>query len=169
MALSVPLHIFSPFIFLSNALTGFVYLCWKGVLRSRTHPLLDGKPNFQATGDLHTPVLRRCQLLGCLSFSVFVAFVIFSDDSRSLLDNAVPIMARPIGLLHTFISGLAVMFIFTPNQDSVRPYFPASGKVLWYRKPAMSWSKDYLPIGNGFLAGEQKRVSAILPLLIIVT
>ncbi|KAF8582540.1 glycoside hydrolase family 95 protein [Ramaria rubella] len=30
--------------------------------------------------------------------------------------------------------------------------FPSSGNVLWYRTPAASWTKEYLPVGNGYLA-----------------
>ncbi|KAF7369037.1 Glycoside hydrolase family 95 protein [Mycena venus] len=30
--------------------------------------------------------------------------------------------------------------------------FPASGNGLWYSAPGLIWSRDYLPIGNGFLA-----------------
>ncbi|KAJ7040795.1 glycoside hydrolase family 95 protein [Mycena alexandri] len=30
--------------------------------------------------------------------------------------------------------------------------FPASGNGLWYSAPGAIWSRDYLPVGNGFLA-----------------
>ncbi|KAK1231403.1 hypothetical protein PQX77_005500 [Marasmius sp. AFHP31] len=33
------------------------------------------------------------------------------------------------------------------------PGFPASGNGLWYTSPSGNWSKSYLPIGNGYLAG----------------
>ncbi|CAE6504983.1 unnamed protein product [Rhizoctonia solani] len=29
--------------------------------------------------------------------------------------------------------------------------FPASGNALWYSEPAVNWSTQYLPIGNGYL------------------
>ncbi|KAJ7678231.1 glycoside hydrolase family 95 protein [Mycena polygramma] len=32
------------------------------------------------------------------------------------------------------------------------PGFPASGNGLWYSAPGAIWSRDYLPVGNGFLA-----------------
>ncbi|KAF8523416.1 glycoside hydrolase family 95 protein [Gautieria morchelliformis] len=60
-------------------------------------------------------------------------------------------MAPALGLLHAFIS-LVVLNTVTPGHTAVPASFPPSGKVLWYRKPGVSWSKDYLPIGNGFLA-----------------
>ena len=31
--------------------------------------------------------------------------------------------------------------------------FPKSGNGLWYTEPGTGWLEDYLPIGNGFLAG----------------
>ncbi|KEP48164.1 glycoside hydrolase family 95 protein [Rhizoctonia solani 123E] len=31
------------------------------------------------------------------------------------------------------------------------PGFPASGNGLWYSEPAVNWSTQYLPIGNGYL------------------
>ncbi|KII85573.1 glycoside hydrolase family 95 protein [Plicaturopsis crispa FD-325 SS-3] len=35
---------------------------------------------------------------------------------------------------------------------SVPEGFPKSGNGLWYISPGMIWAKDYLPIGNGYLA-----------------
>ncbi|KAF8749875.1 Glycoside hydrolase family 95 protein [Rhizoctonia solani] len=32
------------------------------------------------------------------------------------------------------------------------PGFPTSGNGLWYSEPAVNWSTQYLPIGNGYLA-----------------
>lgn len=31
--------------------------------------------------------------------------------------------------------------------------FPKSGNGLWYDKPGTSWSKTWLPVGNGYLGG----------------
>jgi hypothetical protein len=39
--------------------------------------------------------------------------------------------------------------------------FPASGNGLWYTTPATDWLEGYLPIGNGFLAGELQNLSLI--------
>lgn len=36
------------------------------------------------------------------------------------------------------------------------PGFPATGNGLWYNTPADFWSKSYLPVGNGYLAGAYK-------------
>ena len=32
------------------------------------------------------------------------------------------------------------------------PGFPSSGNGLWYKQPGKIWARDYLPIGNGYLA-----------------
>lgn len=38
--------------------------------------------------------------------------------------------------------------------SSAPPGFPQSGNGLWYAQPGVVWFTDYLPIGNGYLAGE---------------
>ncbi|KAF9524933.1 glycoside hydrolase family 95 protein [Crepidotus variabilis] len=35
---------------------------------------------------------------------------------------------------------------------SVPQGFPPTGNGLWYTKPAQSWSREWLPVGNGYLA-----------------
>ena len=32
--------------------------------------------------------------------------------------------------------------------------FPASGNGIWFDSVGVSWSKEWLPIGNGYLAGK---------------
>lgn len=32
--------------------------------------------------------------------------------------------------------------------------FPKSGNGLWYTQPGTKWSQEYLPVGNGYLAGQ---------------
>ncbi|KAJ7103723.1 glycoside hydrolase family 95 protein [Mycena epipterygia] len=46
----------------------------------------------------------------------------------------------------TFLAAVASVAIAAP------PGFPASGNGLWYSAPGVIWSRDYLPVGNGFLA-----------------
>ncbi|KAF8590641.1 glycoside hydrolase family 95 protein [Ramaria rubella] len=47
----------------------------------------------------------------------------------------------------------SIVFIsVAPSYGALPDSFPASGKALWFRTPAVVWSKEYLPIGNGFLA-----------------
>ncbi|KAJ6504234.1 glycoside hydrolase family 95 protein [Mycena vitilis] len=43
--------------------------------------------------------------------------------------------------------------LFTAAMGAGAPAgFPASGNGLWYSAPGAIWSRDYLPVGNGFLA-----------------
>lgn len=36
---------------------------------------------------------------------------------------------------------------------SVPPGFPSSGNGLWYTAPGKVWVQEWLPVGNGYLAG----------------
>lgn len=45
------------------------------------------------------------------------------------------------------VLGLARLVFSSP------PNFPQSGNGLWYSTPGVSWWTDYLPVGNGYLAG----------------
>jgi alpha-L-fucosidase 2 len=56
---------------------------------------------------------------------------------------------------------------FTSVAVGVAPSgFPASGNGLWYSAPGVIWSRDYLPVGNGFLAGKcMSRVNLEMRLL----
>lgn len=38
--------------------------------------------------------------------------------------------------------------------------FPATGNGLWYKTPGTIWSKEWLPVGNGYLAGKCRFASA---------
>ncbi|KAJ7705329.1 glycoside hydrolase family 95 protein [Mycena rosella] len=46
----------------------------------------------------------------------------------------------------TFLAAFASAAVAAP------PGFPASGNGLWYTTPGVIWSRDYLPVGNGYLA-----------------
>ncbi|PFH51636.1 glycoside hydrolase family 95 protein [Amanita thiersii Skay4041] len=50
-------------------------------------------------------------------------------------------------LVHTFLA-LTNLVVLT---SSAPPGFPSSGNGLWYTAPGKVWSKDYLPVGNGYL------------------
>ncbi|KAI0691473.1 hypothetical protein BC835DRAFT_1528505, partial [Cytidiella melzeri] len=39
------------------------------------------------------------------------------------------------------------------SASGVPSAFPASGNGLWYTSTGVSWVQDWLPIGNGYLAG----------------
>src|ERR1700678_3801381 len=55
---------------------------------------------------------------------------------------------------YAFIS--LVHFVLIPPYSAltVPQAFPTSGNGLWYTQPGKVWSKDLLPVGNGYLAGE---------------
>ncbi|KAK7689395.1 hypothetical protein QCA50_007187 [Cerrena zonata] len=36
--------------------------------------------------------------------------------------------------------------------EAAPPGFPASGNGIWFKTVGVSWSKEWLPIGNGYLA-----------------
>lgn len=130
--------------------TSLIYTSPKVVSRSRNHAL-DEKLGLHDQTSLHTPMHRRSQILGCLSITALVVFLFVSDPSQSLFDTSLSAMTRSFGLLHACIS--VILVTVNPSQSVVPSSFPPSGKVLWYRTPGIAWSKDYLPIGNGFLAG----------------
>ncbi|CAE6497238.1 unnamed protein product [Rhizoctonia solani] len=48
---------------------------------------------------------------------------------------------------------VSVALYFWGSSPAVSPPFgfPASGNGLWYSEPAVNWSMQYLPIGNGYL------------------
>lgn len=48
---------------------------------------------------------------------------------------------------------LAVYTVSSFSSSRAAPAgFPSSGNGLWYTQPATVWSRQYLPIGNGYLA-----------------
>ncbi|KAJ6536950.1 Six-hairpin glycosidase-like protein [Mycena capillaripes] len=46
----------------------------------------------------------------------------------------------------------ALSLAFGLGVRGAPPGFPASGNGLWYSAPGAIWLRDYLPVGNGFLA-----------------
>ncbi|CAE6406040.1 unnamed protein product [Rhizoctonia solani] len=60
-------------------------------------------------------------------------------ESIGLADSHMALVSVAFGLLG---AGAAV---------AVPSGFPASGNGLWYSEPAVNWSRQYLPIGNGYL------------------
>ena len=78
--------------------------------------------------------------------------------------NAVFRDGRVLDLLSVFtmltrrrVAEAVVLGSILPSVTAAPPGFPDSGNGLWFNKPGRSeaWSNDWLPIGNGFLAGEQ--------------
>ena len=55
-------------------------------------------------------------------------------------------------------SAFAVATTVIVAVSAAPPSFPQSGNGMWYKSPGVIWSKDWLPIGNGYLAGESATV-----------
>ncbi|KAG8696870.1 hypothetical protein FRC09_008213 [Ceratobasidium sp. 395] len=92
--------------------------------------LLPGSERFSGnTSDLRRPITRRWRWN-------------WSNVSFCIL-------AMALGWLCLGLSGLLI------SRDAVvgalPSGFPASGNGLWYDAPAVNWSTQYLPIGNGYL------------------
>ncbi|KAL9709537.1 hypothetical protein Ac2012v2_007276 [Leucoagaricus gongylophorus] len=51
--------------------------------------------------------------------------------------------------IHRVLLGLLQLFLVAKCTP---PGFPSSGNGLWYKEPGMIWSRDWLPVGNGYLA-----------------
>ncbi|KAF9042885.1 glycoside hydrolase family 95 protein [Panaeolus papilionaceus] len=47
---------------------------------------------------------------------------------------------------------LGLIFSVSPTASSAPHGFPTSGNGLWYTQPGKVWSRELLPIGNGYLA-----------------
>lgn len=52
------------------------------------------------------------------------------------------------------LNALIILNTISQNKAAVPQLFPASGKALWFRSPGIVWAEDYLPVGNGYLAGK---------------
>lgn len=50
-----------------------------------------------------------------------------------------------------FIHAVPPWRLLVDQTTSLPPAFPTAGNALWYRQVADVWSKDYLPVGNGYL------------------
>jgi hypothetical protein len=49
---------------------------------------------------------------------------------------------------------LSVLSYSTTILAAAPAGFPKSGNGLWYTQPGGVWSREWLPVGNGYLAGE---------------
>jgi hypothetical protein len=122
------------------------------ILRSNCHGLPGGKLGLLDGAPLYNSPWRSLRRLSGIALSVLVVLILLSGHPLAPLDNVVSAMARASAMLRVAL-GFVVLTTVTPGHSAVPSSFPASGKVLWYRAPAASWSKEYLPVGNGFLAG----------------
>lgn len=58
-----------------------------------------------------------------------------------------------IWYIDMWIHALLALAGFVTRTASAPSGFPASGNGLWFTKPGTVWSRELLPIGNGYLAG----------------
>lgn len=80
-----------------------------------------------------------CCLLTVLLLS---AILRFSFTQRWIYSSMMPY----------FSQGLLLSLMATSYAARAAPTgFPSSGNGLWYSAPATIWSRQYLPIGNGYL------------------
>lgn len=68
--------------------------------------------------------------------------------AHSIASVEMTIFLQRAGILQAVVLAVAGTSLAAPNG------FPASGNGLWYRTPGTSWVEEFLPIGNGYLAGE---------------
>lgn len=59
----------------------------------------------------------------------------------------------PMDLRRSFRSQILAVLSLGLAAHSAPPGFPSSGNGLWFRTQGSAWSKEWLPIGNGYLAG----------------
>ena len=115
------------------------------VVKSNCHGILGGKLGLMDRFPLYTPRKRERRLRG-IALSLLIVILILSNCPSSPLEYIISAMERtPLAFV--------VLTVVAPGHSFIPSSFPASGKALWYRRPASSWSKEFLPVGNGFLAG----------------
>ncbi|KAJ7489437.1 glycoside hydrolase family 95 protein [Mycena latifolia] len=80
-------------------------------------------------------------------------------SSSLLFPEEIPATCIPyISAASNYVSSLimwiesTVFAAFVSAVVAAPPGFPASGNGLWYTTPSAIWSRDYLPVGNGYLA-----------------
>lgn len=64
------------------------------------------------------------------------------------------LLARLLLLVKMRILGAFVALIHLLGLTRAPAGFPHSGNGLWYSKPGTLWSRELLPVGNGYQAGK---------------
>lgn len=64
------------------------------------------------------------------------------------------LMARLLFFVKTRILGAFIALIHLLGLTHAPIGFPHSGNGLWYSKPGTLWSRELLPVGNGYQAGK---------------
>ena len=78
------------------------------------------------------------------------ALLAFSDFFDTLLPRCTLCQSVEIWATHMLLAvyHLGALTVSAPSG------FPLSGNGLWFTKSADSWVSEWLPVGNGYLAGE---------------
>lgn len=69
---------------------------------------------------------------------------------------------NPVSLLYSAFMKLwksvALLILISPETSKIcaPSGFPASGNGLWYTKTGNVWSREWLPVGNGYLGGTSR-------------
>lgn len=69
------------------------------------------------------------------------------------------IIDKVMRTLYDTLLFLGLIFSVSPTASSAPHGFPTSGNGLWYTQPGKVWSRELLPIGNGYLAGQLHSVT----------
>jgi hypothetical protein len=71
------------------------------------------------------------------------------------------LVALAMGVLLRGFFALLASCVLAPSEGAVGAApsgFPASGNGLWFAQPGNTWVREWLPIGNGYLAGKFARL-----------
>lgn len=86
-----------------------------------------------------------------------LALIIFVNFDTSSLRIILSLSMR----LRCFVLETLSLLLGSRIALSTPSGFPSSGNGLWYTAPGNSWQSEFLPIGNGYLAGEYTTFFAI--------
>ncbi|CAE6534742.1 unnamed protein product [Rhizoctonia solani] len=116
-------------------------------LEQKNHPKLDHEDQYErqrAHNLLSYRVLVGSFLMaGCIAAICYY----FGGAGNIIAFRTVSVL---VGFQHALVT--VVLRLWGSRTTISAPSgFPASGNGLWYSEPAVNWSMQYLPIGNGYL------------------
>lgn len=68
------------------------------------------------------------------------------------LQSSYPV-ERQVAMHGNPVSSASTLTFSTLTTLAAPAGFPSTGNGLWYKAPGTIWTKDWLPVGNGYLAG----------------
>lgn len=57
---------------------------------------------------------------------------------------------------------LFLLLLLCAGAHAAPSAFPKSGNGLWFTQQGSDWSREWLPVGNGYLAGKHYPVSGVV-------